>query len=193
MTVYSIEMSSSQLRRIRSADTIVELCIRICVQITGYFRMTLTDSNNQAGADKLESALTMLQWYFGILSRAGVADNNYLGPPHVMAIYVEKLKAERTLSVKQVFNFQSIRKVPNQILVEFLHTTCVETLKVIIPCIVTLNTKQIQKWEGKILDILSDINQIMGFEPITLSTKLTEILLKFSVADNQDTVHDFVS
>ncbi len=193
MTVYSIEMSSVQLRKIKSADTVVELCIRICVQITGYFRMVLADSNDQPGADRIESALTMLQWYFGILSRAGVADNNYHGPPHIMAIYVEKLKAERALSVKQVFNLQTIRKVPSQVLIEFLYVTCVETLKVIIPCVVTLNTKQIQKWEGKILDSLADINQVMGFEPITLTTKLTEVMLKFSVEDNQDIVHDFVN
>ncbi len=186
-------MSSVQLRKIKSADTVVELCIRICVQITGYFRMVLADSNDQPGADRIESALTMLQWYFGILSRAGVADNNYHGPPHIMAIYVEKLKAERALSVKQVFNLQTIRKVPSQVLIEFLYVTCVETLKVIIPWIVTLNSKQIQKWEEKILDSLADINQVMGFEPITPATKPTAVMLKFSVEDNQDIVHDFVN
>jgi hypothetical protein len=194
MTVYNIEYNCTQLRRVKSPDTIIELCLRICVQVTGYLRMQLVDNRNQPGADKIESALTMIQWYFGILNRAAVTDNNYQGNPQVVAIYLEKLATDRLASVKQAFSFATLRKLPDQLLVEVMYVACIETLKVITPSsnISTMNFQQVQKWENKIIGCLTDISIAMGYEPIAADTKLAEVMIKFSVPDNQNMEHDFL-
>ena len=192
MTIFGIEFSASQLERIKSVDTVAELCMRVCMQVTGYFKMQLIDIGNQNGADKMETSITMLQWYFGILSRACDKDQNYHGIPYVMSIYLEKQQSDKSRTVKHAFNFHSIKKVPNIYLMEFLQIACVETLKILSPLAINLNPSQILRWETRIMETLADISKTMEMEPIGVGTKVVEVMMKFSIPDGEDSVRDLV-
>ncbi len=194
MTIYSLEFNAAQLRKVKSSDTISELCMRICAQITGYFRMQLVDNLNQPGADQVETAFTMLQWYFSILNRAGIEDSNYFGSPQIITIYIEKTPLDGHLVAKHAFNFSNMKRIPNHLLMEFMQLTCQEVLKIITPTanINTMSFHQIQKWENKIMNSLTDVSVAMGLEPIVMGTKLLEVMMKFSVPDDHEEVYDFL-
>ena len=195
MITYNIRLSSSNLLKIESAGTVIQLCSDLCLEIFSFLKSKILRVNERA-RDKMDTCIQMLLWYFGIIVRAcGPSKYAYRETPEVIAIYLETKTVRPERPTKVAFNVALMSKVESPLLLEFAHTILTLGLKSIAPHATLMTESQFNHWTSQLISLTEDVASILRITPvidgerkITFST----ILIKFSLDEGPDLIHDLL-
>lgn len=190
MTIVNIEFNTVQVNKIKSTDTISEVCLEICADILGYLSNTVL-KNDPYASDRIDTCSIMIRWYIGLLTRACVADTEYEGVPSVQLLYLDKSIEGQDYCIKHAFTLQSLRRVPSGLLTELIHRVVLSTLECITSRNVTLNSQQLDSYVAKIINLLTDIHRLVDTDPFKSKNGLNSVLIRYVIPNNLRTVLDY--
>lgn len=191
MTVISLEITVTQLSRLRSTDTVSEICMNLCGNIIKYLS-SIVLNGNPIMSNRADTVNTMLQWYIGFLARACPEDIRYKGIPRITLVYVEKNEIGKPYTTKHAFDLTTLDKVPPQMLVELVHRTVLHTIKSISPNITTMTSQKIESWTEKIIELLGDLEEALDLNPRIAESTLSSAMIRFHLLDGQPNIEDYV-
>ena len=191
MTVISLALNVTQMNRLRSTDTVSEICLNLCVNIIRHLSNVVL-SGNPTMSNRVDTINTMFQWYLGFLARACPEDIRYKGIPRITMIYVEKHEIGKEFSSKYAFDLGTPEKVPPRMLVELVHRTVLSTIRCISPSIIKMTNRQVEKWTEKILELLGDLEEALDLNPRVAESALSSAMIRFHLIDGQSDIQDYV-
>ena len=191
MTVISLALNVTQMNRLRSTDTVSEICLNLCVNIIRHLSNVVL-SGNPTMSNRVDTINTMLQWYLGFLARACPEDIRYKGIPRITMIYVEKHEIGKEFSSKYAFDLGTPEKVPPRMLVELVNRTVLSTIRCISPSIIKMTNRQVEKWTQCILELLGDLEEALDLNPRVAESALSSAMIRFHLIDGQSDIQDYV-
>ena len=191
MTVISLALNVTQMNRLRSTDTVSEICLNLCANIIRHLSNVVL-SGNPTMSNRVDTVNTMLQWYLGFLARACPEDIRYKGIPRITMIYVEKHEVGKEFSSKHAFDLGTPEKVPPRMLIELVHRTVLSTIRCISPNIIKMTNRQVEKWTENILELLGDLEEALDLNPRVAESALSSAMIRFHLIDGQSDIEDYV-
>ena len=191
MTVISLALNVTQMNRLRSTDTVSEICLNLCGNLIRHLSSVVL-SGNPAMSNRVDTVNTMLQWYIGFLARACPDDIRYKGIPRITVIYVEKNEIGKEFSSKYAFDLGTPEKVPPRMLVELVNRTVLSTIRCISPSIIKMTNRQVEKWTQCILELLGDLEEALDLNPRVAESALSSAMIRFHLIDGQPDIQDYV-
>ncbi len=190
MTVISMEFNVTQVSRLKSTDTVSEICMNLCGNILKYLSDKLR--GNPAVSDRIDTVNTMLAWYVGIFCRACMDDVHYRGLPRITMVYIEKSEMSKSSTIRHAFGLDELDKIPVPLLMELIHKVVRVTLECIRSDVVTMTSAKTDQWAEKIFDLLSDLAEILEIEPNFPRSGLSSVMVRVHLPDGKHILKDYV-
>ncbi len=190
MTIVNLDYCTTQLCKIKSTDTISDVCLEISAEILEYISKHVLKENPVA-RDGIDTCNIMIRWYIGLLTRACVADINYEGSPSVQMLYFDKPLAGQTHLLKHAFTFQSLGRVPAKLLTEFVCKIVISTTECIITRNASLNQSQVTSYVSRLSDILDDLHRLMDIDPSEPKNDLGLVMIRYIIPNDLRIVLDY--
>lgn len=195
MITYNLNLTVGNLIRIKSAGTVIELCVYVCSDILIHLRGEVF-RNNRSARNTLSTCNTMLQWYFGIIGRACTEGETYQGTPKIVAVYLETNLAGNRHPTKVAFDLKTLSEVEPKLLLEFMYILLLNGTKSIAPCAKLLTEAQMGQWTEKLLSLMEDVSRLLGINPVIDGRRriiFTSVLVRFDQPGGPDEIRDLIS
>ena len=191
MTIVNLDFSAVQVCRIKSTDTLGQVCLTICNGIIDYLISGVLHQD-PISQDRVETACTMIHWYIGLLTRACPPDREYAGLPIIQMIYLEKTVPDPGYPVRHVFNLRTLEKVPAELLTKVLHKVVTTTISSIASRVTVTNTQKAEEWVTRIIGLLYDIHRAVDPDLNGPIDHLDTVITRYLIPNNHNVFGDFV-
>ena len=191
MTIININFNAAQVCKIRSTDTLSQVCLAICSRITDHFAYGML-RQDPIRRNQVETACTMIQWYIGVLARACPQDREYDGPPIIQLIYLDKSIVGQDYPTRHAFNLGTLEGVPPGLLTEVLHRVVTTTMGCIACRVITVSHQKVEEWVTKVIGLLNDIHRAIDPDPERSRDGLETLILRYLVCNDNRVIWDFI-